>query len=603
MHAWTWALVAKTEKLPRPNSSLYVPRVRGWDDTSGTALSVGRPRAARATRARDAREPTRPTRALRVCSSQYGNRCSVQCGGAVDPTSYIAMWSRAAQKDAERDAALSAEAARDVRNPSQNSSGTPDAIDHFMGRVLNPSACHSFRQVRLLKQQLNRMEDDYAALEEKQTRLLAEIKRLQASGQALQANMKAKEKKPLRQAMAQKRKERILLKRQISLLAPPTINDLPYNCLVHVLVTAVQSDDILAYAAVASQVCRQWRNAVMNRDPYARALYDNPIGDRPSGAELQLAVDEMMLDDNKDLVEAGVRGERLLAKRRDRARILSVIRAQTKLDPVKQAIGQFQSVELAGCRLCDEGARAVACALGALPSDSLLSAIILRDNEITKSGFRALGEALAAREFAGRAGMCLLDLGNNPDAGDEGVQDFVTRVFGGLGDRSSDSGSAALLELRLNDVGCGDGGMQTLAMALPSLSNWARVTTKPATLQCGSNPDISDIGWVALGEVLPKLLGLAELDLSGCHGMGDTGMIILAEALTKHSDAGGGLNVLAVDQCGIANQGGLALAHVVRGTPSLLRLSARRNLIDEQMQAAIRAVAKSMRLKLRLKEL
>ena len=39
----------------------------------------------------------------------------------------------------------------------------------------------------------------------------------------------------------------------------------------------------------------------MNHDPYARALYDNPVGDRPSGAELQLAIDEMTQKDNKDL--------------------------------------------------------------------------------------------------------------------------------------------------------------------------------------------------------------------------------------------------------------------------------------------------------------
>ena len=134
------------------------------------------------------------------------------------------MWSRAAREDAERatDASLSAESAREVR---------------------------------LLKQQLRLLDDECGALEQQEKRLLAEIKQLQTSGQDLQAGMKKKEKKPLRQLMAQKRKERILLKQQILLLAPPGVNDLPFNCLQHVLVTAVQSDDMLAHAAVTSQVC------------------------------------------------------------------------------------------------------------------------------------------------------------------------------------------------------------------------------------------------------------------------------------------------------------------------------------------------------------
>jgi hypothetical protein len=446
------------------------------------------------------------------------------------------------------------------------------------------------------------VEEEYDALEEQEKQLLEEIKQLQSSRQALQAGMKKKEKKPLRQQMAQKRKERILLKQQIMLLAPPGINDLPSTCLLHVLVTAVQSDDMLAHAAVVSQVCGQWRRVILNCDPYARALYNDPIGDRPSGAELQLAIDEMVQADDKDLVETGVRGRRLLTKREDRARVLSLIRGQTKLNLAKQSIGQSQSVELAGVRLRDEGARAFSCALNALPNEALLSAIILRDNEISESGFVALGEAVA-KQLNVRTGMQVLDVGKNPGAGNDGVHRFVARA---IADRSSTGGkndSAALSELRIDDVGCGDTGMVALATALPSLSNWKQLTTKPTSLRCGSNPDIRIVGWTALAEALPKLLGLAELDVSGCYGMGDTGAVALCEALVKHGGAGGGLNLLAVDRCGIGNEGGVAIAHVVRLTPSLLQLSARRNLIDEPVQATIRGVAKLMRLKLRLKEL
>jgi hypothetical protein len=462
-------------------------------------------------------------------------------------------------------------------------------------------SCCCLGQVRRLRQQLRLVDEEYGALEEQEKQLLAEIKQLQSSGQALQAGMKKKEKKPLRQQMAQKRKERILLKQQIMLLVPLGINDLPSTCLLHVLVTAVQSDDMLAHAAVAAQVCAQWRRTILNRDPYARALYNDPIGDRPSGAELQLAIDEMMQADDKDLVETGVRGRRLLTKRDDRTRVLSLIRGQMKLNMVKQAIGHSQSVELAGVRLRDEGARAFACALSALPNEALLSAIILRDNGITESGFAALGKAVE-KQLKTRAGMQLLDLGRNPEASDDGVQRFVAQAIahtstGGTHD------SAALSELRLDDVGCADSGMVALAMALPSLSNWKQLTTKPAALRCGSNPDISMVGWTALAEVLPKLLGLAELDVSGCYGMGDVGAVALCEALVKHSGAGGGLNLLAVDCCGIGNEGGVAIAHVVRLTPSLLQLNARRNLIDEPVQAAIREAAKLMRLKLRLKEI
>ena len=82
-------------------------------------------------------------------------------------------------------------------------------------------------QVRRLRQQLRLAEEEYGALEEREKQLLAEIKQLQSSGQALQASMKKKEKKPLRQQMVQKRKERILLKQQIMMIAPPGINDLP----------------------------------------------------------------------------------------------------------------------------------------------------------------------------------------------------------------------------------------------------------------------------------------------------------------------------------------------------------------------------------------
>lgn len=456
----------------------------------------------------------------------------------------------------------------------------------------------------MFQQKLRLLEDEYSSLEEQETRLLAEIRQLSSSGQTLQAGMKKKGAKPLRQQMAEKRRERILLKRQILLLAPPQINDLPPNCLLHVLVNAVESDDMLSHAAVASQVCSQWRRVIMNRNPYARALYDDPVGERPSGAELQLAIDEMMQADNKDLAETGVRGYRMLAKREERARILSAIRAQTKLDPVKQAIGQSQMVELAGIHLRDEGTRAVACALKALPSDALLNGIVLRNNGIAESGFAALGEALGAKQFTGRAEMHLLDLGNNPQAGDDGVQQFVAQaIVGPLTRMDSDNHVVALSELCLDDVGCGNKTMVALAEALPLLENWAQLTTRPAKLRCGGNPNVSDVGWKALAEALPNLLGLAELDLSGCYGMGDAGVVTLAEALTKHSLAGGGLNVLAVDRCGIGNEGGLAIARVTQLVPSLLQLSARRNLIDERVQAAIRTAAKTMRLKLRLKEL
>lgn len=481
------------------------------------------------------------------------------------------MWSRTARADAERatDARLSADSARELR---------------------------------MFQQKLRLLEDEYSGLEEQETRLLAEIKQLSSSGQALQASMKKKEKKPLRQQMAEKRRERILLKRQILLLAPPQINDLPPNCLLHVLVNAVQSDDMLAHAAIASQVCRQWRRVIMNRDPYARALYDDPVGERPSGAELQLAIDEMMQADNKDLVETRVRGCRLLAKREERARILSAIRSQTKLDPAKQVI-QSQMVELADIHLRDEGTRAVACALKALPRDALPGGIVLRNNGITESGFVALGEALGARHFSGGVDMHLLDLGKNPQAGDDGVQQFVAQAIVGFSRMSSGNHFVALSELCLDDVGCANKSMVALAETLPLLKNWAQLTTRPAILRCGGNPNVCEIGWKALAEALPNLLGLAELDLSGCYGMGDAGAVTLAEALTKHSLAGGGLNILAVDRCGIANEGGLAIAHVVQLTPSLLQLSARRNLIDERVQAAIRTAAKTMRLKLRLKEL
>jgi hypothetical protein len=495
------------------------------------------------------------------------------------------MWSRQAREDAERAA---------------------DA----------PQSAESALEVRLLKQDLRVLEDEYAALEQQESQLLAEIKQLQSSGQALQASMKGKQKKPLRQEMARKRKERILLKKKIILLAPPGINDLPPTCLLHVLVTAVQSDDMLGHAALASRVCAPWRRAIMNRDPYARGLYDDPVGERPSGAELQLAIDSMAQEDDKDLVETGVRGGRLLARRQERARLLGALRAQLKLDPVKQAIGQPQPAELGGLDLRDEGARAAACALGALPAGALLSTIVLRENGITESGFRALGEALRGKRFGGGGGgggggsgtgggLQLLDLGGNPEAGDDGVREFIAvaglgggGISGGLG-----GGGHALSELCLEATGCGDGGMVALAAALPSLGNWAQLTTKPATLRCGRNPDVGEAGWAALAEALPQLLGLAELDLGGCHGMGDPGAVPLCQALIRQNAAGGGLNRLTLDRCGIGREGGVALAHVVKLTPSLLQLNARHNVIEEAVQAAIRAVAKPMRLKLRLKEL
>lgn len=58
-----------------------------------------------------------------------------------------------------------------------------------------------------------------------------------------------------------------------------------------------------------------------------------------------------------------------------------------------------------------------------------------------------------------------------------------------------------------------------------------------------------------------------------------------------------------LDRCCIGDEGGVALARCLQQCPSLMQFHARNNLIGDQVQAALRQVAKGVRVKLRLKEL
>lgn len=198
-------------------------------------------------------------------------------------------------------------------------------------------------EVTRLRTALRVMEDEFAALTMAEAALGQEIVQLKKSGQALQASMKSKEKKPLRAQMAEKRKEKILLKKKLMVLAPPHVNELPAHLLIHDLTTAIESEDLLAHVALSALVCSQWRKMVINREPYGRGLYDDPVGEKASGVELQLAIDMMRQLDDKDSVEKGVRGPRLAIQRAERARVLGAIRGQVRLDPIKQLNGQLQA--------------------------------------------------------------------------------------------------------------------------------------------------------------------------------------------------------------------------------------------------------------------
>lgn len=172
---------------------------------------------------------------------------------------------------------------------------------------------------------------------------------------------------------------------------------------------------------------------------------------------------------------------------------------------------------LAGLQLRDEGARALAAALAALPEPAPLSSIVVRENELTEPGCLALAWGLGEKVF--RA-LTVLDMSLNPEIGDAGV---VALVSGGEGLPQT------LAELGLEATGCGNGGMVGLAARLPSLGRFSQLTTVPAALRCGHNPEVTEPGWTALGAVLPMLLGLAELDLCDCYGMGDGGASLVAQ--------------------------------------------------------------------------
>lgn len=86
-----------------------------------------------------------------------------------------------------------------------------------------------------------------------------------------------------------------------------------------------------------------------------------------------------------------------------------------------------------------------------------------------------------------------------------------------------------LVSLELGDTGCGDIGMAAIAGRLPALTALER-------LSLGTNPAVAEPGWQSLGAVLSSLSALQHLDMRGCGGLADAGLVALSASLPDAAD-------------------------------------------------------------------
>ena len=131
--------------------------------------------------------------------------------------------------------------------------------------------------------------------------------------------------------------------------------------------------------------------------------------------------------------------------------------------------------------------RTLAVVMQALPAPLAFSSINLVGCGLTAGNALLLAKSM--REgFQQTASLSMKELyvGSNPDLGDEGL----TALAGALPN--------TLESLFLDNTGCGDRAMATIATALPDMPGVQK-------LELQRNPAVSKVGWAALGNALPMM--------------------------------------------------------------------------------------------------
>ena len=194
--------------------------------------------------------------------------------------------------------------------------------------------------------------------------------------------------------------------------AAPHISALPEPALRGILLTAVQTDNLLHYVAACARVCAEWRRVVADSAAYGRGL----------GA------------------------------REERARVLRAI--------VRALEAEGGTLDLWNRSIGDAAAAALVVALMAVPTIRFTQ-LNLTDNHLTAAGVASLAPAL--RRTWGAGGLKGLGVAGNPSLGDAGAAALAKAL------------PRSLKRLVVNDVGCGDDGYAALAAALPALSRLRRL--------------------------------------------------------------------------------------------------------------------------------
>ena len=197
-------------------------------------------------------------------------------------------------------------------------------------------------------------------------------------------------------------------------MAPKSVSiaDLPLNVLRHILLTAVNTDNLLRYVTACASVCAEWRRVVGESAAFGK----------------------------------GLAGE-------ERARVLKKV--ADALDRQGTLGAQAGSLTLGRDLVGDVGAAALGVAL-LVTTPPVVTDLSLFGNRLTAAGAASLVPAL--RRMRAPGNLRHLSVGSNPDLGDAGVSAFARAL------------PASLETLSFTNTGCGDGGFVAMAAALPALT-------------------------------------------------------------------------------------------------------------------------------------
>ena len=236
-------------------------------------------------------------------------------------------------------------------------------------------------------------------------------------------------------------------------------------------------DNLLLHVSCCAQVCSDWWRAVSSSVGYGEE-WANQAGWRPERAWALKTISSAL----------------------ERARSTTA--------------SQAGRLNLSMCKVGNEGVRTLAVVMQALPAPLAFSSINLVGCGLTAGNALLLAKSMR-KGFQQTASLSMKELyvGSNPDLGDEGL----TALAGALPN--------TLESLFLDNTGCGDRAMATIATALPAMPGLQK-------LELQRNPAVSKVGWAALGNALPKLPELKKLGCERC-AMDDAGAVALAAGIQE----------------------------------------------------------------------